>query len=58
MDKPVTGSEERIMRQVGILDSPAEYALIYRDKDTIRLRHHKTRDIVTIHRGDRPWPKE
>ena len=46
------------MRQVGILDGPGEYALIFRDENTIRLRHHKTRDIVTIHRGDRPWPKE
>lgn len=58
MDRPVTRSEERIMRQVGVLDSPREYALIFRDENTIRLRHHRTRDIVTIHRGDRPWPKE
>lgn len=46
------------MRQVGVLDSPREYALVYRDEDTIRLRHYLTRDEITIRRGDRPWPKE
>lgn len=58
MDKVVTGAEEKIMRQVGILDGPREYGLIFRDEDTIRLRHYRTRDIITIHRGDRPWPKD
>lgn len=58
MNKTVTAAEEKIMRQVGILDGPREYALIYRDKETIRLLHYLTRDIITIHRGDRPWHQE
>lgn len=53
----LTAAEEKIMEQVGIFH-PREYGLLYRDESTIRLLHYLTRDVVTINRGDRPWPKE
>lgn len=52
----LTAAEERIMEQIGILN-PREYGLLYRDESTIRLLHYLTRDVITINRGDRPWPK-
>lgn len=53
----VSEADEKILKEVG-LTRPGEYAVAYRDKDTIRLLHYLTRDIITIHRGDRPWPEE
>lgn len=57
MLRTMSPGEEKIMEQVGLM-YPREYGLIFRDEDTIRLLHYLTRDVVTIHRGDRPWPKE
>lgn len=57
MLRTMSPGEEKIMEQVGLMH-PREYGLIFRDEDTIRLLHYLTRDVVTIHRGDRPWPKE
>lgn len=45
--------EERIMRENGL--DPRCYCVIHSDEDMIVLRNYKTRDDVTIRKGDRPW---
>lgn len=52
-----TEADRKVMGRVG-LDQKEAYAVMFRDEHTLRLLHHKTRDVVVIHRGDRPWPKE
>lgn len=46
--------EKQIMLENGIKDDKS-YGVMYRDADTIRLLCHSTRDVITIHRGDRKW---
>lgn len=48
--------EKQIMLENGIKDDKS-YGVMYRDADTIRLLCHSTRDVITIHRGDRKWKK-
>lgn len=45
--------EERILRENDL--DPAKFCVIHSDKDTIVLRNYKTRDDLTIHKGDREW---
>ena len=45
--------QERIMRENGL--DPRAYFVIHSDVDMIVLRNYKTRDDVTIRKGDRPW---
>lgn len=49
-----TEFEKQIMRENGISDIKS-YGVMYRDADCIRLLCHATRDIITIHKGDRKW---
>lgn len=49
-----TEQEKQIMRENGITDAKS-YGVMHRDADCIRLLCHMTRDIITIHRGDRKW---
>lgn len=41
------------MRENGL--DPKKYCVIHSDEDVIVLRNYKTRDDLTIHKGDRPW---
>lgn len=45
--------EQRIIRENGM--DPDRFQVTFRDETTIVLRNHKTRDEVTIHKGERPW---
>ena len=46
--------EKQIMRENGISDTKS-YGVMYQDADCIRLLCHATRDVITIHKGDRKW---
>ena len=41
------------MRENGL--QPDAFCVIHSDEDTIVLRNYKTRDDLTIHKGDRKW---
>lgn len=43
----------KIMAENGM--DPAKFCVTHQDEDIIVLRNYKTRDDVTIHKGDRPW---
>ncbi len=45
--------EERILRENGL--DPNEYAVTYRTEDAIYLLCYRTRDALTIRKGDRSW---
>ena len=45
--------EEKILCENGM--NPREYGVIKREEDSIRLLCYKTRDDITIRKGDRPW---
>lgn len=45
--------EEKILRENGM--DPSEYGVIHSEDDYIRFLCYKTRDIVQISKGDRPW---
>ena len=45
--------EARIIRENDM--NPDRFQVTFRDETTIVLRHHRTRDEITIHKGDRPW---
>lgn len=45
--------ERKILRENGM--DPDNYCVTFRDETTIVLRNYKTRDDVTIHKGDREW---
>ena len=45
--------EERIIRENGL--DPRAFCVIYSTEDMIVLRNYKTRDDVTIRKGDRSW---
>ena len=48
-----TQEEIEIMRRNGV--DPDGVAVTYRDANTIHLLRHKTRDEITIKRGDKKW---
>lgn len=43
----------KIMEENGL--DPSRYCVTFQDENTIALRNYKTRDDVTIRKGDRPW---
>lgn len=45
--------EKKILRENDL--DPSKFCVTFRDEDTIVLRNYKTRDDVTIRKGDRPW---
>lgn len=45
--------EQRIIRENSM--DPERFCVTFRDENTIVLRNYKTRDDVTIHKGDREW---
>ena len=45
--------EEKILRENGL--DPKAFCVIHSDADTIVLRNYKTRDDLTIHKGEREW---
>jgi len=45
--------EEQILRENGM--DPHKYCVTHRSEDMICLRNYKTRDDITIHKGDRKW---
>ena len=45
--------EEEIIRENGM--DPERFAVIHTDDSAIWLLNYKTRDTVTIRKGDRPW---
>jgi len=45
--------EAQILRENDM--DPDRFQVTFRDEDTIVLRNHKTRDEITIHKGDRAW---
>lgn len=45
--------ERKIMEQNGL--DPEKFCVTFRDETTIALRNYKTRDDVTIRKGDRKW---
>lgn len=48
--------EEHILRENGL--DPNEYAVIHREENAIYLLCYRTRDSITIRKGDRPWDKK
>lgn len=48
--------EERILRENGL--DPNEYAVTYSTEDAIYLLCYRTRDTLTIKKGDRAWDKK
>ena len=36
-------------------DNNNNFCIVFRDESTIVLRNFKTRDDITIHKGDRKW---
>lgn len=50
--------ERGIMMRNGIDPGPdnnGNFCVVFRDENTIALRNYKTRDEVTIRKGDRKW---
>ena len=45
--------EQKILRENGL--DPDEYCVTYSDGKRIRMQCYKTRDIITIEKGDRKW---
>lgn len=48
----------KLMMQNGIDPGPDNnnnFCVVFRDESTIVLRNFKTRDDITIHKGDRKW---
>lgn len=45
--------EAGILRENGL--DPGEYGVLHRTEDAIYLLCYRTRDTVTIRKGDRPW---
>lgn len=48
----------KLMMQNGIDPGPDNnnnFCIVFRDESTIVLRNFKTRDDITIHKGDRKW---
>ena len=45
--------ERKIMEENGL--DPEKFCVTFRDETTIVLRNYKTRDELTIHKGDRAW---
>lgn len=45
--------EKRIMQENGL--DPEVFCVTYRTEDMIVLRNYKTRDDITIYKGDREW---
>lgn len=45
--------EKEIVRENGM--DPDRFGVLYRDDTTIWLLNFRTRDTVTIRKGDRPW---
>lgn len=45
--------EKRIIRENGM--DPERFGVSYRDDTSIRLLNYRTRDYITIHKGDRRW---
>ena len=43
--------ERKILKENGL--DPAKFCVTFRDETTIGLRNYKTRDDVTIRKGDR-----
>lgn len=52
-DQVPSQQEARILRENGL--NPDSYSVIHREEDAIYLRCYKTRDVVAIYKGDRPW---
>lgn len=50
------GLEARILRENGM--DPDSYGVTYSDENVIRLYCYKTRDDITIRKGDRAWKNE
>lgn len=45
--------EAQILRENNL--NPNDFGVMYKDANCIRLLCYATRDIVTIHKGDRKW---
>ena len=45
--------EQKILRENGL--EPDKFCVTHREEDMICLRNYKTRDDITIRKGDRPW---
>lgn len=45
--------EKRILRENGL--NPDSFSVIHKETDVIYLRCYKTRDVIAIYKGDRPW---
>lgn len=43
----------KIMEENGL--DPSRFCVTFQDENTIALRNYKTRDDVTIRKGDRSW---
>ena len=48
-----TEKEKEIIRRNGI--DPEGLAVTYADENSLHLLRHKTRDEITIRRGDKKW---
>ena len=55
MAKPrvLDDQEIEILKRNGI--SPEYKSVVFRSEDTINLINHRTRDVITIHQGDKKW---
>lgn len=53
--KSVTPEQAEIIRRNGFDPEKVSIAVIYSDEDCIRFLVHRTRDTITIIRGDKKW---
>lgn len=48
-----TAEEKEILRRNGV--DPEGVAVIFRDEKEIMILRHKTRDTISVKRGEKPW---
>lgn len=50
-----TEKEKKILLENGVDPEKTSLAVVFRTPTRIDVLIHRTRDTITIHKGDRPW---
>jgi len=51
--KAITPQQAEILERNGV--KADNVTVVHADEDCLRVMNFKTRDTITIHRGDKPW---